>query len=187
MSVRIVRDELSVFVANVKGANTRALDVAAGALKAEIQQQLSQPGRGRYYGKFKAEGTTPRSKRSNRTFNRKLRITVEALNTGAFDLADALSSHIPRVHRASAPGDPPAPDLGTLKRSAYIEVVGETKRHVGVATAYAEALEYGTTTAGRSRTTVILPRPFMRPAFARIREKLTQLITGELGNVNGGG
>ncbi|MBA3340615.1 MAG: hypothetical protein H0W30_01245 [Gemmatimonadaceae bacterium] len=79
------------------------------------------------------------------------------------------------VHRASAPGDPPAPDLGNLQRSITHEVVGQTVR-VGTTAEAAEALEFGTVTAGRGRNTVILPRPFMRPAIAATRDQVTDEI-----------
>lgn len=97
-------------------------------------------------------------------------------------------------NRASAPGEPPAPDEGTLQRSIThgdVQVAAPSGRgvlgsaltrlsiRVGTNVEYAEPLEFGTTTAGRSRNVVILPRPFMRPAFAASKEQMTAtMVTG---------
>ena len=82
-------------------------------------------------------------------------------------------------HQASAPGDPPAPDTGTLRASIGHEQTGDTVR-VGSSLAQAGTLEFGTVRAGRGRRTVIEPRPFMRPALARVRGQLTADVAGEL-------
>lgn len=50
-------------------------------------------------------------------------------------------------HRASAPGEPPAPDTGRLRNSVQTEVFrapGEVSGRVSVNTEYAAALELGT-------------------------------------------
>jgi HK97 gp10 family phage protein len=75
-----------------------------------------------------------------------------------------------RTHRASAPGAPPAVDLGRL-RSSINHRLGTDSRGlfavVGTKVAYARALELGT-----SR---MAPRPFLRPALAAtdLRRKVT--------------
>lgn len=62
------------------------------------------------------------------------------------------------VHRASAPGEPPAADTGTLHGSIDLKPHYSQLRVEIQATAnYAAALEYG--------TEYIEPRPFMRPAL----------------------
>jgi len=62
-----------------------------------------------------------------------------------------------RTHQASAPGQPPATDLGALLGSIVAEPAPEALAANLVARMpYAVHLEYGTTR--------ILPRPFMRPA-----------------------
>ncbi|MBA2706940.1 MAG: hypothetical protein H0U59_03945 [Gemmatimonadaceae bacterium] len=81
-----------------------------------------------------------------------------------------------RTHQASAPGDPPAPDAGNLLRSITHEVVSPTTVRVGTNVEYAEPLEFGTVTAGRGRRTVILPRPFMRPAMAAVEPMMTEAV-----------
>lgn len=62
-----------------------------------------------------------------------------------------------RTHRASAPGESPANDLGFLKDQIFAEPGPDPFTVSLVARApYAVHLEYGTTR--------ILPRPFLRPA-----------------------
>lgn len=56
------------------------------------------------------------------------------------------------VHRASAPGQPPAPDTGRLRQSVSSEVIGTTGI-VSVNAEYAAALELGTEKRA--------PRPFI--------------------------
>ena len=66
------------------------------------------------------------------------------------------SGHI--LHTASVPGQPPAPDTGTLRRSITkrIKVIaGTVYGYVGTKLGYGEDLEYGTRR--------VAARPFLRP------------------------
>ncbi len=185
---------LAQLVRDVRARNTQVLDAIGVALKAEVQQQLSRPGMGRYYAKVaQASGETAigprtvgertalaRRKAANRKLNDKRRRYAGALNAGAITI-DAVTSKrvLTGLHRASKPGDSPAPDTGALKRSTFLE---RTERgiRVGVGMAYGAPLEFGTTRAGRSRKTVILPRPFMRPALAATRARFGPIFTATL-------
>jgi len=80
-----------------------------------------------------------------------------------------------RVHQASAPGQPPAHDLGELVGSietrydikdAYME------GFVEVSSRKAKWLEYG--------TPKILPRPFMRPAVSNMKQAVRDTVVQEL-------
>lgn len=97
------------------------------------------------------------------------------------------------THQASAPGQPPAPDTGTLQRSITHEVgtasVGGRGRlgsgiartvRVGTPMKSAWPLEFGITTAGKSRNVVILPRPHARPALAASREQMKGAVISGL-------
>lgn len=67
-----------------------------------------------------------------------------------------------RWHRASAPGDPPAPDLGNLRRSITHELDIDERgllARVGSPLFYSFYLELG--------TVKMEPRPFLRPALNR--------------------
>lgn len=81
-----------------------------------------------------------------------------------------------KVHRASAPGEPPAADTGELRGSIGMEIAGTVLR-VGSGLAKAEGLEFGMTTPTGG---VVAPRPFMRPAFASVRDEMTEVAVGEL-------
>lgn len=80
-----------------------------------------------------------------------------------------------RLHRASAPGHPPAPDFGTLRNSIDMEASPKRAR-VGTGMAKAPGLEFGTLDEGGH----IAPRPFMRVAFRQIRQWWRGQIKGDL-------
>lgn len=95
-------------------------------------------------------------------------------------------------HQSSAPGDPPAPDTGTLQRSITHEAINETTIRVGTNVEYAGLLEFGTlprgskaaAKAGRgglgSRLGGIAPRPHARPALARAEPGMTIALAEEM-------
>ena len=62
-------------------------------------------------------------------------------------------------HQASAPGESPADDTGTLRNSSKVTKRGRLKYEVKFTAAYAADLEYGNLNKN------IEPRPFMRPAI----------------------
>jgi len=94
-------------------------------------------------------------------------------------------------HRASKPGDPPAPDMANLQRSITHDPTSETQIVVGTNVAYAPMLEFGTlprgkdnVKAGRGRLGASLggvaPRPHARPAFTRAAPQMTEVFGAEL-------
>jgi hypothetical protein len=101
-----------------------------------------------------------------------------------------------RKHRASSPGDPPAPDYGNLQRSITHETASARGTRsgrgslgsalesivvrVGTNVEYAEPLEFGTTNAGKSHNVVIEPRPHARPALAASKEQMTDAVVATL-------
>ena len=77
------------------------------------------------------------------------------------------------AHQASAPGEPPASDTGTLARSFnIIPNPGLLRVVVNNNAAYAAALEYG--------TRKMEPRPFLRPALARNIGLIEALVAREI-------
>lgn len=79
-----------------------------------------------------------------------------------------------RKYRASAPGDPPAPRTGILRKTIKWQVEGEgaeTEGLVGSDQKYAPALEYG--------TSKMSPRPWLRPAFQNSEAKVKQIFMEE--------
>ena len=77
--------------------------------------------------------------------------------------------HPERLHKASAPGEVPANDLGMLAASVEAEVDPVQFNLVLSANApYARALELG--------TSKMLPRPFLRPALARWRGRIVDAL-----------
>lgn len=74
-------------------------------------------------------------------------------------------------HQASAPGEPPAPDSGVLRNSMDMGTVGGVLR-VGTGVEYAPMQEFGTIQDGG----YIAERPFMRPALAEVRGKMSEVL-----------
>jgi HK97 gp10 family phage protein len=68
-----------------------------------------------------------------------------------------------RIHRASAPGQPPAEDSGKLYRNITVRRMGNGSYRVRFGAEYAGYLEFGT---GRMRA-----RPFIIPAIERAVDK----------------
>lgn len=74
-------------------------------------------------------------------------------------------------HRASKPGDPPAPDTGTLRRTVAREIKKERSEYVGrVGTPlkYGKMLERGTTN--------IDPRPWLAPTFRETADDVKKIL-----------
>lgn len=77
-----------------------------------------------------------------------------------------------RAHRASAPGEAPAVDIGTLVASIMAQEINPYTWSVGTVLPYGRYLEYGTTT--------ILPRPWLSPAIERHRDGFNRLLSQAL-------
>jgi hypothetical protein len=88
------------------------------------------------------------------------------------------------VHQASAPGDPPAPDTGNLRKTIQLakpQRVREATRigwRIGIAAVYARALEYGYRR--------LLPRPYVKPVLDQMRTLAPRMIRNRL-RLNGFG
>lgn len=71
--------------------------------------------------------------------------------------------------KASLPGEPPARDLGMLINSVDTDVdPSQFNLVISASAPYARELEYGTRN--------MLPRPFLRPALARWRQRIIDAI-----------
>lgn len=81
-----------------------------------------------------------------------------------------------RTHQASAPGEAPASDLGTLAANISPQPTKATSggivKTVNSAADYSASLEFGTAN--------IDPRPFMRPALEEKRKEINAAIEKEI-------
>ena len=77
------------------------------------------------------------------------------------------------VHRASDPGEPPAPDTGALIGSIYHEKTGRLSAVVGSRLAYAAFLEWG--------TFKMEPRPAWDPEVDKARSQFITDVENALG------
>lgn len=122
-----------------------ALDQAGLVLETKIKEQLSHPGSGRIY---KSRGV--KSALARKGTKRRAK----------------------QLHQASAPGEPPAPDIGELRRTIGREPVGDVLR-VGSPLPQAAALDRGAIIPLASGGFAVLrPRPFMAPALAAARQEM---------------
>lgn len=91
------------------------------------------------------------------------------------------------THRASAPGEPPAPDTGDLLRHVMWRVRNDGERwfaEVGNSLPYAMFLEYGAARGIRSKRTgkitkaqwILFPRPAWGPALESLRARIPSLV-----------
>lgn len=67
------------------------------------------------------------------------------------------------AHQASAPGEAPANDMGTLANSMTITKPGDLAREIEAPAEYAAALEFGRLDG------TIAPRPFLAPALDAVK------------------
>lgn len=78
-----------------------------------------------------------------------------------------------RLHQASAPGEPPAADIGNLHNSITLRIdVPRMNVFVNASARYAAALEYGTVR--------IAPRPYLRPALLQHAAGINARVIAEV-------
>lgn len=82
-----------------------------------------------------------------------------------------------KEHQASAPGEAPASDTGTLVGRIRVDdsKLDELRARVVASTAYAAHLEYG--------TQKMEPRPFLRPALSNKKQEIELVIASEVSRV----
>lgn len=138
--------------------SARAARVAGAVLLRQWKELLKTPGTGRVYRKprLTRKGELKRSKR-----------------TGKVQY---------RTHRASAPGQPPAPDLGALRNSIQMEIdTVRAKVRVGTGIEYAPFLEFGSV---RRR---LKPRPHARPALEAAQREMGEAVVAIMSKPRGVG
>ena len=92
-----------------------------------------------------------------------------SIRTGARTGRIVKRYHPERIHQASAPGEVPANDLGMLANSIEVDVdPTQFNMTISASVPYAQELEYG--------TRHMLPRPFLRPALTRWRQRIIDAI-----------
>lgn len=85
--------------------------------------------------------------------------------------------NLSRAHQASAPGQAPATDTGTLVSSIYFQQDSDTSVTVGSRLAYAYYLEFGTRR--------MAPRPSWTPATEKFAPKLNAMVVASIKKVIG--
>lgn len=91
-------------------------------------------------------------------------------------------------HQASSPGEAPANESGQLQRSISIVKAKPgitTEASVIAGTQYAKALHFGTKTAGRNRSVIIEPRPFL-DVDSELASEMDRVIKEEIAKARGG-
>jgi hypothetical protein len=103
-------------------------------------------------------------------------------------LGPAFARGAGRVHRASAPGEPPAPDTGALMRSVSWQVRNDGHvwfAEVGSDLKYAIPLEHGAAAGVKNRSGkvtkvqwILFPRPVWGPSLAALRPRFAEIMAG---------
>lgn len=154
---------IDALVSGVKDARATVLTGASLALVERTKEMLSRPGTGRL-----RRSQTDRKGRGSFVHTS----FAETGQTKRMVRRGIPRTDISRADRASAPGEPPAPDLGTLRASIQYEPHDKDPYRVGTNVEYAAALEFG--------APKIAPRPFMRPvleiAKAEMKERVTMVL-----------
>jgi phage gpG-like protein len=86
------------------------------------------------------------------------------------DMAEPKTGELYGSHRASAPGESPAMDTGTLAGSIQVEPTGATSAAVATNMDYAAHLEYGTVN--------MAARPAWVPAAEEVRPRFIRRLQG---------
>ena len=106
-------------------------------------------------------------------------IQREAMEEMRDTATDTSITYGKKGHHPSLPGNPPAVDTGTLRRSITYEVdennlvgyVGSNLKNPP----YGAYLEFGTTKDGKQ---IIKPRPWLKPATEKSMEKIKEIMAG---------
>ena len=162
--------------------STGALEVMV-ELQTQLQKMVSKPGRGRLYAITQTGiGSIGRVAPTTPFAATRIGVAGTAANIRTVmtrarggrhrNLRDA------GVHRASAPGDPPAPDTTNLRRTIQLAKPQRVTRgtmkgwSIGIMAVYARALEYGYRR--------LLPRPYVRPTIAKMKPLAQRMMRNRL-------
>lgn len=118
-------------------------------------------------------------------------VTPQAIMRAGFEVQReaqrllALSSHPPGTPTPSAPGQPPSLVSGALRRSITVEPPVHTAEGwsivVGPTIVYGRIQELGGNT-GRNHATYLPPRPYMRPAWAILPDRIHDILADAWGD-----
>jgi hypothetical protein len=162
--------------------NVGALEVMV-QLQTELQKMVSKPGRGRLYAiSPSGEQSLARVGAATPFAARRIGVAGTASNIRTVMTRARGARHrnlrAAGVHRASAPGDPPAPDTTNLRRTIQLAKPTRVTRgtmkgwSIGIMAVYARALEYGYRR--------ILPRPYVRPSIAKMKPIAQRMMRNRL-------
>ena len=162
--------------------NVGALEVMV-QLQTNLQKMVSKPGRGRLYA-ISPTGIASLGRVGAATPFAATRIGVAGTAANIRTVmtrargARYRNLRAAGVHRASAPGDPPAPDTTNLRRTIQLARPQRVTRgtmkgwSIGIAAVYARALEYGYRR--------LLPRPYVRPTIRDMKPIAQRMMRNRL-------
>lgn len=149
INIKTKFNHLPAIQASIRPAMSAVVRKTAFDVEGQIKKEMRRSKTGRTYERLAGQGTTKKG-------------TVRKRRG---------------MHRASAPGEAPAVDLGQLINSIQTEHVTDLTSTVGTNVEYAMALEFGT-----SR---IAPRPVWVPVIEKFRPKFVEAIKAVLRSVRG--
>jgi len=175
MSITVTVPNLSGLAERVRARVEAVVEATAKAAAEDVKASMNHPGTGRTYRIGDVTRPLRKSERPGMTvWGRQgqmvmrtasgYRAKVNAAGTGVNVVIGA------RIHRASAPGEPPTIDTSELVNSIRAAKLGQFRWEVAPHTEYAGALEYGNPARG------LAPRPYLRPALERARAAFVAAI-----------
>lgn len=175
------------FTALMRRRVVATIGSAGRILQAELKAKLSFPGKGRLYARSAKARSFSRMAHGELTqkqviamlLKERKRLTARR-EAGKSARYRGLRNSI-GVHRASAPGAPPAIDTGLLRKTMQLDPSRlndpNPRVRVGTNLQYAKGLEYG--------TRHVAPRPYFRPTVRKVRPMIRKLFTAK-GLLEGG-
>ena len=156
-----VQAALKSFAKEAEAGIATAITATALEINTEIKKMIQKKGRGVTYYRIPGDDGLMRVYAGN----------PEDGKLAAIFRADG-KQNLSGMHQASAPGDAPATDTGTLVSSVYFEQTNKLTATIGSRLAYAYYLEFG--------TRKIAARPAWVPATEKGRLKLVKRIDAAL-------
>jgi len=156
----------------IKARVEAAVEATAFAAEAEIKTSMPTQGAGRSYSIGNVTRNLRQSERAGVGVMRQFGKVVMTTASGLRVQQNAAGSRFnvvvgARLHRASAPGEPPAIDTGALVNSVNAKRIGSMRWGI-YESMIGGYLEHGTST--------ILPRPHVAPAAERVRQSFVDAI-----------
>jgi len=173
MTVIVTIPNLAGLAERVRARVEAVVEATAMAVAEDAKASMNHPGTGRTYRKGDVTRRMRLTERAGMVVWARQGQMVMRTAGGYRAKVNATGTRVnvvigARIHRASAPGEPPTIDTGNLVNSIRTTKLERYRYAVTASAEYARHLEYG--------TYKMAARPFMRPALERARAPFVAAI-----------